>query len=617
MGEENAAATPKPPIINCHTHIFTGDHVPPWLAKTFVPWPFYLFLPLSGFVQIFRWWYKYPATIPYKAWYKKLSKWFTRFQTNFNKLGVFRYIIEYYIALHVFFFLYELLMPIFHQDKTDLFGWIERVRVWFIGYSLLLYIKSVLLKALIIVFTFIFLTSGRNMILFVLKQVWTVLKKMPGKQTKEMFKRYLNIGRYAFHRQQKSILNQLRGQYPIGTKLVVLPMDMEYMKAGRTTLRYRDQMRKLSFLKDKKTYRDILQPFVAVDPRRMLPGKKEKRIRKGDKVFFDYKASDGKVTLNDCFIQYFIEKKEFAGFKIYPALGYYPFDAMLLPLWKYAADNGIPIMTHCVSGPMFYRGGKKDEWNFHPFFKQAMGRNDDRTDQEDYTDKDLPGTKYEALALSQLKNADFTTNFTHPLNFLCLLKKEFLQEVVDKAYKESKDERLKIIFGLDPSTKEKPASITYDLNHLKICIGHYGGGDQWMRYFEKDRYGHSNQLTKNPTGINFLKTTEGKPSPGKIEQLWRYTDWYSIISSMILQHPNVYADISYILHDDAGILPLLKQTLQNPELRKKVLYGTDFYVVRNHKSDKNMLADMMGGLTVEDFDVIARENPVKFLDTKF
>ena len=43
------------------------------------------------------------------------------------------------------------------------------------------------------------------------------------------------------------------------------------------------------------------------------------------------------------------------------------------------------------------------------------------------------------------------------------------------------------------------------------------------------------------------------------------------------------------------ILPLLRQTLRHPRLRKQVLFGTDFYVVRNHKSDKNMLADMMCG----------------------
>jgi hypothetical protein len=44
------------------------------------------------------------------------------------------------------------------------------------------------------------------------------------------------------------------------------------------------------------------------------------------------------------------------------------------------------------------------------------------------------------------------------------------------------------------------------------------------------------------------------------------------------------------------------------------LYGTDFYVVRNHKSDKNMLADMMGGLDEKDFDQIASTNPRKFLN---
>jgi hypothetical protein len=90
------------------------------------------------------------------------------------------------------------------------------------------------------------------------------------------------------------------------------------------------------------------------------------------------------------------------------------------------------------------------------------------------------------------------------------------------------------------------------------------------------------------------KTIKGDPSPGKPEQLWKFTDWYSIISSMMLQYPNVYADISYILHSDSEVLPLLKQTLQNPVLKQKVLYVTDFFVVRNHKSDKNMLADMMG-----------------------
>jgi hypothetical protein len=134
--------------------------------------------------------------------------------------------------------------------------------------------------------------------------------------------------------------------------------------------------------------------------------------------------------------------------------------------------------------------------------------------------------------------------------------------------------------------------------------------------FEKDRYDFSNQLTKHPkSGINFLMTVKNKPSPGKPELLWKYADWYSIICSMMLQYPNVYADISYILHGDAEIMPLLKSTLHNDGLKEKVLYGTDFFVVRNHKSDKNMFADMSAGLSEEEFDQIARANPIKFLSS--
>lgn len=114
-------------------------------------------------------------------------------------------------------------------------------------------------------------------------------------------------------------------------------------------------------------------------------------------------------------------------------------------------------------------------------------------------------------------------------------------------------------------------------------------------------------------GINFFELASGRgESPGKIEQLWKYTDWYSIICSMILRYPNIYGDISYIIHDPE-ILPLLKQTLQNPELRERTLFGTDFYVVRNHKSERELLAEIMGSLSKADFDQIARINPKGYL----
>ncbi|HRG94013.1 MAG TPA: hypothetical protein PLZ10_13745, partial [Chitinophagaceae bacterium] len=132
---------------------------------------------------------------------------------------------------------------------------------------------------------------------------------------------------------------------------------------------------------------------------------------------------------------------------------------------------------------------------------------------------------------------------------------------------------------------------------------------------EKDRDNYSSQLNENPAkGLDFFNDNENKPSPAKTEQIWKGADWYTIICSMILQYPQVYADISYILHQNTLVTPLLTQTLQNPGLRKRVLFGTDFFVVRNHNSDKDLLGLMMGGLREADFDVIARENPREYLE---
>lgn len=430
-----------------------------------------------------------------------------------------------------------------------------------------------------------------------------------------MFNRYLNIGRYAFHKEQKTILSKLKSQYPRTTGFIILPMDMDYMGAGVSKTRYRDQMEKLAALKNMPSNKNLLYPFVFADPRRMVKLQEEKRWMQGDKEYFRWSIEDGKMKLGDCFIKEYFETHRFSGIKIYPALGYFPFDEKLLPLYKYSADNDIPVLTHCIKGTIFYRGLKKDDWNKHPVFQQAMEQAETDREEDGFKDDEQMergGTviEYEPLVLPQFKNVDFSYNFTHPMNYLCLLEEELLRGLVTKAIERDPNTMLAELFGYNGPD----APLDHDLKKLKICMGHFGGDDEWKRYFEKDRYNYSSQLAQHPDiGIRFFKTIDNKPATGKPEQIWKYTDWYSIICSMMLQYPNVYADISYILHSDAEIFPLLKQTLQNPGLKEKVLYGTDFFVVRNHKSDKNMLADMTGGLTVEEFDQIARINPKKYL----
>ena len=48
---------PKKKIINVHTHVFTGNFVPPYLAKTIVPCPFYLLLNTRWIIKQFKKYY--------------------------------------------------------------------------------------------------------------------------------------------------------------------------------------------------------------------------------------------------------------------------------------------------------------------------------------------------------------------------------------------------------------------------------------------------------------------------------------------------------------------------------------------------------------------------------
>jgi hypothetical protein len=575
------------PIINCHTHIFTVDDVPPVLAKSIIPSPLYKLVRVGPIAALVKLWTDNAYLVTRQKWYIKAGR-----ILYLTKIALTRY---FFVRLAKAAIIIIILASIYYdQFKSLIEPWLKsmninwpvftRIYEWLGDQPFIIKTDSWLVKISALILLLVLFPLGRNILFAVLRQTNRFMKLIPGKQTTEILKRYINIVRFANYKEQHRVLSRVRGQYPPGSKMVILPMDMTYMGAGKPPRAYADQMQMLAAIK--KNHGDNVFPFVFVDPR---------RIEEEKKKFFDYKVVGDKVVLEPCFIKDYIEDKNFAGFKIYPALGYFPFDELLLPLWKYAADNGIPLMTHCIRGVIYYRNRKKKEWDYHPVFEQFMGENENSTDDKDYGKMLLP----------QMKAVDVQEIFTHPLNYICLYKNELLQKLVEKA----KDDRVRQIFGFDKETK----TIARGLSHLKLCFGHFGGEDEWKQFFEKDRTNFGNHIISHPCqGIDFLYT-EGKLKRGKPEQLWKTADWYTIICSLMLQHPYVFADISYILHGDLEIMPLLRSTLQHPELKKRVLYGSDFFVVRNHKSDKNMLADIKGGLLKDEFDQIARKNPLVYL----
>lgn len=259
--------------------------------------------------------------------------------------------------------------------------------------------------------------------------------------------------------------------------------------------------------------------------------------------------------------------KPYQGIKLYPAIGYYPFDKGLRGVYEYAIANDLPLITHCIRGVVHYRGDKNEnkDWLVHPISGQK-----------------LPG----------VTNYEFTANFTHPLNYECLLNKKLLS-----AY--WKDENI-------------------DLSRLKICLGHFGGEDEWLKYMTDCWLPADYFMMPNPKTLD-------------IENPWydlgdkKTFSWFSIVCELMRTYPNVYADISYTLCDDR-IYPLLKVLLEDSlkitpgpnvyRIADKVLFGTDFFVVSKAGAEREMSIKLRSALGDDIFDKIARDNPAKFLSSK-
>ena len=55
-----------------------------------------------------------------------------------------------------------------------------------------------------------------------------------------------------------------------------------------------------------------------------------------------------------------IERRAFFGIKLYPSLGFFPFDPGLDALYAWAEQNQVPVMTHCTRSGTFYTGQMKE-----------------------------------------------------------------------------------------------------------------------------------------------------------------------------------------------------------------------------------------------------------------
>jgi predicted TIM-barrel fold metal-dependent hydrolase len=308
------------------------------------------------------------------------------------------------------------------------------------------------------------------------------------KNLSQLIKKYhyfLTIGDL---KSQLEIFKLLQGFYPEGTKFCVLTMDMEYMAAGRVIKPFQTQLDELAAIKRDPAYTELIYPFIFIHPER---------------------------PMLHTLVRKYMEQEGFAGLKMYPPLGYYPFDKRLDLVLSYAEQYGIPVTTHCARGGVYFKGDIKDRK--HPV-----------------TGKEVP----------KRKNKYLTDIYTDPDNYQYVLNK---------------------------------------FPDLKLNLAHFGGYDEWENYM---------------TGT--LVDQDGE------------TNWFTKVSNLIRGSQNVYSDVSYTMFNK-DLFSLLKVVLQDPTIKNKVLFGSDFYMTEIEESEREFSINLRAALGESDFKLIAEENPALFL----
>jgi uncharacterized protein len=127
---------------------------------------------------------------------------------------------------------------------------------------------------------------------------------------------------------------------------------------------------------------------------------------------------------------------------------------------------------------------------------------------------------------------------------------------------------------------------------LKIDLAHFGGAEEWNRHLK------------------------GRSEPGEKPA------WVRTIFEMIAdgEYPNLYTDISYTAFTPKleglfiDLIDYLKVMLTNPRVRKRVLFGSDYYMVeRESVSEKEASILLRSRLGEDLYRQIAYTNPREFL----
>jgi uncharacterized protein len=118
---------------------------------------------------------------------------------------------------------------------------------------------------------------------------------------------------------------------------------------------------------------------------------------------------------------------------------------------------------------------------------------------------------------------------------------------------------------------------------LKLCLAHLGGGSECRKFLDQSKDDYKDNLS-----------------------------WTAIIIAQMRRYCNVYSDLSYTGYD-RDLLPFFKVLANTDKVDKKLLFGSDYFVVRAEATEREFSIRLRGFLGEQDYWKIAEENPKNFL----
>lgn len=165
-----------------------------------------------------------------------------------------------------------------------------------------------------------------------------LIRKLSRKHGSSVFQRYLDFIEIGTQNSQNDIFRQLKESYSgIGAEMrfIALTLNMDRLDTLPSAhARIEDQIAEIERVRS--FYPNNLFPFLSVDPRHL-----------GGRTLVEWVKE--KIT-----------RRAFFGIKLYPALGYFPFDPLLDELYQWAAENEVPVLTHCTRSGSHYTGRMMD-----------------------------------------------------------------------------------------------------------------------------------------------------------------------------------------------------------------------------------------------------------------